>query len=685
VVNAYSEAVPSVVHAKNAIRNRLQEKSRNIEVFHDALDLVRIPGRAHQDRMARFLADKYAEKRPDVIVALSSEALRYLLQYRETIAPGVPLVLCCMTLPGASAAVASPGVTGVTSDRDWSRTLALATRLQPNARDIVFISGATDDDRMRLEEAVRDIGPQLKSYDVRHLVGLPHDALLKEVASLPRETIVLLSPIFKEGGGRTLMPREAAAAVAKASNAPVYAPYDLFMGQGIVGGYMASIEDAGMAAADLVMEIVGGKGAKNIPPPVKVAQHFRVDARQLARWGLSESSLPDQTEVLYRQPTLWEQHRTLALATIAAFGLLTTILVALSVQMVRRRRAEASLKESEERMAFAAASSNTGLWQYDVVSRQLWSTDHCRSMFGLQSGPLTPARLLRAAHPHDRQLVAAGIRSVMRGGPAIGRREFRVVDRDGKMRWLLASTHSHLGEDGTPIKVTGVFRDVTERRWAEDEARQLSQRLLTVQDEERRRIALELHDSTMQHLAAVSLNMMNLKARAAFDGKASKLYKDIEASLEEASRELRTFTYLLHPPELETDGLRSTMHRFVEGFAARTGLEVSLSISPRADEFPSDVQRSLLRVVQEALANVRRHASATHAAVTLGCGAGQIDLVVSDDGSGFKPLPTQARCGRPTAGVGIPGMTARLRQLGGELKIHSDATGTTLHGIIPSR
>ena len=153
--------------------------------------------------------------------------------------------------------------------------------------------------------------------------------------------------------------------------------------------------------------------------------------------------------------------------------------------------------------------------------------------------------------------------------------------------------------------------DITKRKMAENEARQLSERMSTVQDEERQQIAQELHDSTMQHLTAMGLNIMNLKARAVSDAKMRKLCEDIEGSLDEASRELRTFTYLLHPPELEIDGLRSTLHRFVEGFATRTGLKTTLNVSRKADELPLAVQRCLLRVVQEALANVHRHASAS--------------------------------------------------------------------------
>ena len=516
------------------------------------------------------------------------------------------------------------------------------------------------------------------------MAGLPYDALLAEVARLPRETIVLLLPIFMDGSGRPRAPREVAVDIGKASSAPVYAPYDTFFGAGIVGGYMDTFESAGVAAADLVVKILAGGDSKIVPPPIRTPHSYRVDARQLQRWGLSEGNLPAGTVVLFKEPTLWEQHRNLVLATLGVLALLTSILVVLSAQMIRRKRAEASLKQSEERMAFAAASSNTGLWQYDVATRQLWATDHCRSMFGLEAGPLTPARFLRTVHPDDRRLAAAAVRSAIHGGGTVGRSEFRVVHRNGQTRWLSASGHVEFDDDGKPVRVSGVVMDITKRKMAENEARQLSQRLSTVQDEERQQIAQELHDSTMQHLAAMGLNMTSLKARAASDAKMRKLCEDIEGSLDEASRELRTFTYLLHPPELEMDGLRSTLRRFVEGFATRTGLKMTLSISRRADDLPLAVQQSLLRVVQEALANVHRHASASQVSVTLKCMTDQIHLMVSDDGDGIEGISKHQSDTSPKLGLGIPGMTERLRQLGGDLEIQTDATGTTLHGVIPA-
>jgi PAS domain S-box-containing protein len=680
MIGAYSEMLPSTVAASTAIRKRLKETSPEVEVFFNSLDLGRFPGKAHEELMARFLAEKYTANRPDVIVALGAAALRYLLQNRDTIMSNVPIVFCCVASAGPFSFL--PNVTGAFSDYDWSKTLTLAASLQPTARDVVVISGASEHDRYWHEDARRDLEESIHSYNVRHLEGLPYEALLKEVARLPRETIVLLSPMFMDGGGSPRVPTDVAADIVKVSNAPVYAPIETFLGLGVVGGYMDTFENAGAAAADLVVEILRGN-SKSIPPPISTPHSYRVDARQLQRWGFSERHLPAGTVVLFKEPTLWEQHRNLVLATIGAFVLLTAILAVLSVQMIRRRRAEASVKQSEERMAFAAASSNTGLWQYDVATRQLWATDHCRSMFGLGAGPLAPARFMRAVHPDDRRLAAAAARSAIHGGQTVD--EFRVVHGNGQTRWLSASGQSEFDQNGKPVRVSGVVMDITKRKMAEYEARQLSQRLSTVQDEERQQIAQELHDSTMQHLAAMGLNMMSLKARAASDAKMRMLCEDIEGSLDEASRELRTFTYLLQPPELELDGLRSTLRRFVEGFATRTGHKITLNISRIGDELPLAVQRSLLRVVQEALANVHRHASASHVSVTLKRTADQIHLVVSDDGKGMEGLATHKFGIAPKKGVGLTSMTTRLRQLGGELAIRTDAKGTTLHGVIPVR
>jgi hypothetical protein len=350
------------VRATTAIRNRLVESPlKKAEIYYDTLDLSRFPGRAHEERMARLLWEKYAETQPDIIIALGRIALEYLVRHRETFAPGVPIIVCYWAGATPATIALLSNVTGVFSEFNWSKTFALAVQLE--AREVAIVSGASVP--VWEEEAHRQRAPHLGPYKVRYLAGLPYDTLLDEVARLPRDTIVVILPIFKDGDGVSRILARAAADVARASSAPTYAPIETFLGTGVVGGYMDTFEASGSAAAELAIEVLGRKDATALPPPITTLHDFVVDARQLQRWGLSQNSLPVGTKLMFKEPTLWEQYRNLVLITGAVFALLVACLVALSLQVLKRRHAEATLEASEERMKFAAAPTDTGLWQLD--------------------------------------------------------------------------------------------------------------------------------------------------------------------------------------------------------------------------------------------------------------------------------------------------------------------------------
>ncbi len=228
-------------------------------------------------------------------------------------------------------------------------------------------------------------------------------------------------------------------------------------------------------------------------------------------------------------------------------------------------------------------------------------------------------------------------------------------------------------------KITGVSkiaRDISARKKAEHE------RLLALQDEERRRIANELHDSTVQHLVAISLNLMRIRADAG-GAETLNILDEIDGSLEEASKELRAFTYLLHPPDLQREGLSATLGRYVEGFGTRTGLKITVKLCRSVDQLSLPLQLALLRIVQEALTNVYRHASATCVSVNFRRVGKRLRLVISDDGQGAEETSGH-QSGKPfRVGVGIPGMIARMQQFGGNLDIHSGPNGTAVHATVP--
>ena len=227
-------------------------------------------------------------------------------------------------------------------------------------------------------------------------------------------------------------------------------------------------------------------------------------------------------------------------------------------------------------------------------------------------------------------------------------------------------------------KITGVSkiaRDISARKKAEHE------RLLALQDEERRRIANELHDSTAQHLAAINLNLMRVRADAEVKAETRDILDEIDGSLGEATKELRAFSYLLYPPDLQKEGLSVTLRRYVEGFGRRTGLKVTVRSCGSVDQLSFPLQQTLLRVVQEALTNVYRHASATRVSVKFRCLGNRLRLVIRDDGQ--KTEATAGLNGTPyRLGVGIPGMIARMRQFGGNLDIRTGPNGTAVRASV---
>ena len=249
-------------------------------------------------------------------------------------------------------------------------------------------------------------------------------------------------------------------------------------------------------------------------------------------------------------------------------------------------------------------------------------------------------------------------------------------------------------ESGNIVKLVGSHRAIEERSTVDADkmakrraAAKFDLRLLSLQEEVQQRIASDLHDSTCQHLIAASLTVMRLRRAMSDNGSAEKLFDDIDASIDQAQREIRAFTYLLHPQNLLTDGLKITVEKFVNGFSARTSLKTSLKIAPEVDKLSYERQRAVLRVTQEALMNVFRHARATQVKVAMEIMDTHFRLRVTDDGRGM-PI-NQARSG-PKAisfGVGIPAMRARLRQLGGTLEIHSSSAtggrGTMLCAELP--
>jgi two-component system, NarL family, sensor kinase len=295
----------------------------------------------------------------------------------------------------------------------------------------------------------------------------------------------------------------------------------------------------------------------------------------------------------------------------------------------------------------------------------------------------------------DKDAVATGLRAIMRGEHA----EFRFdypCKCGGEQRWFQLRA-TRFG-DGDMMRLVLAHENITEIMQAEQALRRLAGRLLRTQDEERRRIARDLHDSTAQNLLGAALGIERaLRLAPNLTERAKGALADSQTLIEQSQQEIRTVSYLLHPPMLDEMGLPSALRWYMEGFTRRSGIAVEISIAPAIEgrRFPFDVEAALFRVLQECMTNVHRHSGSNTAWIELTIEsvsprAGRLALRVEDRGKGMlvaardrAPTAAANESGVVSIGVGLAGMRERLRQLGGNLEIWSSPRGTTVRASVP--
>ncbi|WP_244742790.1 sensor histidine kinase [Mesorhizobium sp. L-8-10] len=330
-----------------------------IELYSEHLDSVRFPGPGHLDRQAQFLAAKYKGIPLDIALAAGPGALLFMLEHRDAIAPGAPLVFGGITDATLKSLSLPADIWGVVSRFDPVGTIDLARRLQPTAKRIVVMTGSSDFDRQWEARARNELTGNYRGLSVEYVSGLTLDGF-KDVANrLPADTILLILTILQDAAGRSFIPRDAAAEIAPASVAPAYAVYSSFIGTGVVGGFVETFEGIGIDMADLASQIISGA-----PPERRTeASTSRpvVDWRQLERWGIGSDLLPADTQLEFHEPPVWERYRFEIIAALAVIGLQAATIAGLVILDRRRRIAQEEL--ALERLELAHLSRITQLGQ----------------------------------------------------------------------------------------------------------------------------------------------------------------------------------------------------------------------------------------------------------------------------------------------------------------------------------
>jgi PAS domain S-box-containing protein len=331
----------------------------------------------------------------------------------------------------------------------------------------------------------------------------------------------------------------------------------------------------------------------------------------------------------------------------------------------------------------------------DAIPQQIWSglpdgtLDYCNERWRTETGlgleELQGDGWQRILHPDDRDRVLNAWRqSVATGTPY--EQEERHRQADGTYRWFLARGVPLLDSEGRIVRWYGTNTDIQDRKHAEEDLRRISGQLLHSQDEERRRIAGDLHDSTGQDLVALATTLTQLHdSISPGQRKSRKVLSQCKTLVDSCIRDVRTLSYLLHPPLLDQGGLEDAIRDYVQGFAKRSGIRVALDLSPGIGRMARDVELTLFRVVQEGLTNVQRHSGSDRAEVRIQRHSDLL-LEIIDHGKNTPDSAPNVKEESPyKVGVGILSMQQRVKLIGGQIDIRRTTSGTTVSVRLPCR
>ena len=302
---------------------------------------------------------------------------------------------------------------------------------------------------------------------------------------------------------------------------------------------------------------------------------------------------------------------------------------------------------------------------------------------GIAPGKAAGHGWIGALHPEDRERIRA-LLAAPGEADAIEEVQYRLRARDGSYRWFASRWRTIPDSASKAVRWIGIATDVDDLKQAEERLRQLSLQLMKAQDAERRRIAREIHDTTVQNLAAAAIEIDQVRAGIVPAGAlANHALVEARHLIVQSLQELRTLSYFFHPPMLDELGLASAVRWYARGLEKRAGLRVEVEGPDQMPRYPEEIEGALFRVAQEALANVHRHSGSREARIRFDCGVETVALEVSDSGRGIPAEHLEGAAEGPL-GVGIPGMRLRLQQIGGRLEIQSAASGTTVRAIAPA-
>ena len=472
---------PGVAVMDEAIVAALQESPYQIELYSEDLEATLFPDEAVQRQFREWYIRKYRDRKPDLIIAVGLEPLRFMVASHETSFSNIPIIFCGSTEEMLGELKLDSHFTGVWAVAQPEETLRAALSLQPGTKNVVVTGGVGAYDRY-LEAIARESFRKYESrFEFTYLTDLAMPALIERLKHLPDHTIVYHTSVMQDAAGeRFIDATQSVPLIASAARAPVFVVDDVDLGNGTVGGYLVSFAAIGKTVGQMAVRVLSGEKPQDISI-VRSPNVSMYDWPALRRWGLKESNLPPGSLVLHRQPKVWELYGWYIVGSIVLLLFQTLLIFGLLRQRARRIMTESELKLSNDRLHQAVEAGKCVGWDWDVKTGcDRWFGD-LRTMFGIQSdtyyGDVEEFR--HRIYPEDQALVWEAVADARQKREPFTA-EFRVLHLDGTVRWVTEGGQFYYSANGDAVRMLGMAVDITERKQAEQALREGEERFRLV-------------------------------------------------------------------------------------------------------------------------------------------------------------------------------------------------------------
>jgi PAS domain S-box-containing protein len=462
VVHSFGTVAPPFTIHSTAFETELVEKMGvRVDLDEVSLDMARYADPHLQEALVEYLQKRQAQWHPDLVVPIGSPAGVFVAQYRQRLFPDVPILYCGMDQRRLPADALANNAAFVGENFDLPGFVGDILQIAPRTKNIAVVIGASAVEKYWANAFREAFHPFAERVNFIWLDDLPFEQMVERVRKLPPDSFIFLVLLLRDAAGVSHNADEALQRIHEVANAPINSIFQHQLGLGIVGGRLYQAEYEGAAAAHIAVRILHGEPASNFSPKVVGPLPPRYDWRELKRWKIEEANLPPGSTILFRSPSLWERYRKYIIAGASVFLIQAALIAGLLANLIRRRRAEGSLAESEARFERMADAAPVMIWMSGPNKLCTFFNKTWLDFTGRSLKQELGNGWSEGVHPDDRaKCVYSYVAAFEAREPFTI--DYRLRRHDGQYRWVTDQGAPRLGAGGTFRGYVGACIDVTD-------------------------------------------------------------------------------------------------------------------------------------------------------------------------------------------------------------------------------